>query len=215
MEFAMFTCNPFQENTYLVWDDTKACVLIDPGCYYPNEIEEVAGFIKDHGLKPHSILNTHCHLDHVFGVQHFKTLYQIPFVCHSLEQPNLHMLEYQAGMFGIRLKDPTPQPDSLLDSHNQYRFGHTTLDLLFVPGHSPGHLAFYHRHDGLILSGDVLFCEGVGRTDLPGCSQNDLINSIQEVLYALPNDTRVLPGHMGETTVGHEKMYNPYVRAKT
>ncbi|MBI3143595.1 MAG: MBL fold metallo-hydrolase [Bacteroidetes bacterium] len=215
MEFAVFTFNPFQENTYVVWDDTKNCVLIDPGSYYPSEIEEITRFIDDNGLHPHSVLNTHCHLDHVFGVQHFKSLYQIPFVCHLQERANLDRLEFQAGMFGIRLKYPCPEPDVLLGAESQYQFGNTVLRLLFVPGHSPGHLAFYHQPSGVLLGGDVLFREGIGRTDLPGSSQPALVQSIQEVLYALPGETRVLPGHMGETTIGHEKRHNPYVRAKT
>lgn len=213
MQFTKFTFNPFQENTYVLWDDTKECIIVDPGCYYPNEFETLVQSITKLELKPVGVLNTHCHIDHVLGVSEVLEHYGIPFIGHEKEQLNLDRLSFQADMFGLKLKSAVPSMDEMIDEPSVFSFGNTRLDVLFVPGHSPGHLAFYHKESGVLVGGDVLFYESIGRTDLPGCNHQDLIESIRTKLWALPNETTVLPGHMQNTTIGHEKEHNPFLRS--
>ncbi|MFY0673465.1 MAG: MBL fold metallo-hydrolase [Bacteroidia bacterium] len=210
MQFAKFTFNPFQENTYVLYDETKECILIDPGCYYPNEFQELKGFISENGLNPKAIVNTHCHIDHVLGVQDCIDEWNIPFIGHSMENVNLERLEFQAQMFGLPLKAARPEFSKNIDEGDKFKFGATELEVLFVPGHSPGHLAFYSLKDQLLVSGDVLFRGSIGRTDLPGCNHEDLIKSIREKVFNLPNETAVLAGHMVNTTVGFEMQTNPF-----
>lgn len=211
MNYTKFTFNPFQENTYVLWDSTKECIIIDPGCYYPAELDTLNGFIKKEGLDVQAIVNTHCHIDHVLGVSAVKEAYGVPFLCHDQEQLNLERLPFQAQMFGLPLKDVTPKVDRFIDTTETVRFGETELEIRFVPGHSPGHLAFYHSKSAIVVGGDVLFRESVGRTDLPGCNEADLYKSIIKELYTLPDETKVLAGHMDETTIGHEKANNQFV----
>ena len=212
MQYSKFTFNPFQENTFILWDETQECIVIDPGCYYPHEVEELTSFIKSKDLKPVGILNTHCHIDHVLGVSAVKEVYDIPFTSHRLEQLNLDRLAFQADMFGIRLTGAVPTMDAMLEEGQVFSFGNTDFVTMFVPGHSPGHLAFYSEKDQLLVGGDVLFYESIGRTDLPGCNHQDLLDSIKDKLFLLPDATEVLPGHMQHTTIGHEKEFNPFLR---
>lgn len=210
MQYAKFTFNPFQENTYVLFDETKKCIIIDPGCYYPNEFKELKSFVNDNGIKPVAIVNTHCHIDHMLGVQDCIDEWNLPFIGHDKEQLNLDRLAFQAQMFGLPLKAAAPEFTSKLNEGDEYAFGNTILKVLFVPGHSPGHLAFYSRSDKLLVSGDVLFRGSIGRTDLPGCNHNDLIMSIKDKIFQLPDDTTVLAGHMENTSIGYEKKTNPF-----
>jgi len=213
MKYAKFTFNPFQENTFIIWDDSKECLIIDPGCYYPNEFEELDAFVTKENLVPKGILNTHCHIDHVLGVSQLMEQYDIPFIIHEKEQVNLDRLSMQAQMFGLPLRHATPEADQLISEGDAMAFGNTELAVLFVPGHSPGHLAFHHKDSSLLIGGDVLFRNSIGRTDLPGCNASDLISSIKTKLYTLPENTTVLPGHMENTTIGYEMKNNPFVKA--
>ncbi|MBI1182956.1 MBL fold metallo-hydrolase [bacterium] len=212
MKYAKFTVNPFQENTYILYDDSKECIIIDPGCYQAHEIAKLENFINDEGLNPKMVLNTHCHIDHVLAVSHFKAKYNIPFVAHKKEDFNLERLPFQSNLFGMPLKDSVPEVDQYVDEANSIRFGHTELSIRFVPGHSPGHLVFYHRASALLVAGDVLFYESIGRTDLPGCNTQDLLNGIKNKLFTLPESTEVLCGHGPNTRIGHEKKNNPYLK---
>lgn len=212
MQYAKFTFNPFQENTFVLWDETQKCIIVDPGCYQPTEFQELTSFITKQGLEPVGILNTHCHIDHMLGVSDLQEQYGIPFTCHKLEQLNLDRLNFQADMFGIKLRGAVPEMDTLIEESAMFSFGNTRLQTLFVPGHSPGHLAFFNKEEQILVGGDVLFYESIGRTDLPGCNHQDLIDSIQQKLFVLPNETVVLPGHMQNTTIGHEKEFNPFLK---
>lgn len=212
MQYAKFTFNPFQENTFVLWDETQKCIIVDPGCYQPTELQELTSFITKQGLEPVGILNTHCHIDHMLGVSDLQEQYGIPFTCHKLEQLNLDRLTFQADMFGIKLRGVVPEMDTLIEESAVFSFGNTRLQTLFVPGHSPGHLAFFNKEEQILVGGDVLFYESIGRTDLPGCNHQDLIDSIQQKLFVLPNETVVLPGHMQNTTIGHEKEFNPFLK---
>jgi glyoxylase-like metal-dependent hydrolase (beta-lactamase superfamily II) len=213
MQYAKFTFNPFQENTYILFDESKECVIIDPGCYYPNEFKELKSFVEDNGLWPVAIVNTHCHIDHMLGVQDCIDEWNLPFIGHEKEQLNLDRLEFQAQMFGLPLKATSPEFSRCLKEGDEYAFGNSTLKVLFVPGHSPGHLAFYSEKDKLLISGDVLFRGSIGRTDLPGCNHEDLISNIKDKVFQLPTETIVLAGHMENTSIGFEKETNPFFNA--
>ena len=215
MEYQKFTFNPFQENTYLLWDETKNAIIIDPGCFYPGEFQELQEFIKLKELKPSFILNTHCHIDHMLGFTECVNAYDLGLHCHPLEMLNIDRLDLQSNAFGLRVPADNWENiriDKEVQEGDLICFGNTELEVFFVPGHSPGHLAFLNRANKLLIGGDVLFREGVGRTDLPNCSHSDLMQSIKEKLYTLDDDIEVLPGHMDSTTIGHEKQFNPFVK---
>lgn len=196
----------------MLWDSTKECILIDPGCYYQAEYEALYGFIEKEKLSVKAIVNTHCHIDHVLGVAAVQEKYAVPFLCHQKEVQHLERLPMQAQMFGLPLKDVPPEADKFIDVQDKVQFGEMELEIRFVPGHSPGHLAFYHAQSKVLVGGDVLFRESIGRTDLPGCNEQDLYKGILTQLFTLPDDTVVLAGHMQETTIGHEKAHNPFLQ---
>lgn len=213
MKYKVFTCNPFQENAYLLWDETNNAILVDPGMSNDLELKELTEFITNNNLLLNKIVNTHCHVDHVFGVQQVIDLYKVPFLARSEELPNVKRFMQHASIFGVKPKFDCPEPTEFLDDEKQVHFGNTVLDLLFVPGHSPGHIALYNQKDGLLVGGDVLFDGSIGRTDLPGGDFNTLEKSIKNEFYKLPDSTVVLAGHMNSTTIGKEKSTNPMVRA--
>jgi hydroxyacylglutathione hydrolase len=209
LEVQSFTFNPFEENTYLLYDETRACVIVDPGCYEQDERFELESFISDHNLEVKLLLNTHCHVDHVLGNYFIKEKYKVKLLIHQNEEAVLKAVKVYASSYGInQYHDATA--DGFLDEHDQVTFGNQTLKVLFVPGHSPGHIAFYHEQSGVLIGGDVLFYNSIGRTDLPGGNYNTLISSIHQKLFTLPDQTRVLPGHGPETSIGFEKKTNPF-----
>ena len=211
-QVASFTFNPLQENTYIVYDETKECVIIDPGCYSSAEEQEMVDFIEKNKLNPVRLLNTHCHLDHVFGNKFIAEKYNLELEIHK---DDLVMLEYapQAGqMYGIPMQ-PSPAPSRFIEVGETITFGNTKFEVLFTPGHSPGSISFYCAEAQFVIAGDVLFRRSIGRTQgLPMTDVNVLMTSIREQLYTLPDATVVYAGHMGSTTIGEEKRENPYVR---
>jgi glyoxylase-like metal-dependent hydrolase (beta-lactamase superfamily II) len=204
-----FTFNPFSENTYVVYDETGAGVIIDPGCYEPEEKTTLTRFINDTGIKIKYLLNTHCHIDHVLGNDFVKSTYKVPFLIHAREEPVLRAVKAYAPSYGFALYHEA-LPDQFIDEGDVISFGSTKLNVLFLPGHAPGHVGFYHSESKSLLSGDVLFERSIGRTDLPGGDHKTLIESIRKKVFALPDDTVVYPGHGNPTTVGEEKLSNPY-----
>lgn len=207
-----FTCNPYQENTYILYEDSGACVIVDPGMYGPDEQQALIDFIEEKGLKPEHLLNTHCHIDHVLGNRLIYETYGLLPQFHELEVPVLVEVQHYAPQMGIRY-DVSPIDESFLPAEGTVRFGDQELQLIFAPGHSPGHLCFYHAGQGFLIGGDVLFRQSIGRTDLPGGNHQQLLDSIQKRIYTLPDETIVYPGHGPETTIGFEKQSNPFVRA--
>lgn len=205
-----FTFNPFQENTYVVFNTSKECFIIDPGCYTPSEEVEILDFITKKGLKPVGLLNTHCHIDHVFGNRFIAEKFDLIPQIHQLEEKMLDAAGASAKMFGL---DYVPSPKPAILPENQILLGTEVFDILFVPGHSPGHVAFYHAGSKSLISGDVLFRRSIGRTDLPGGDMDTLLASIREKLFALPDETIVYAGHMESTTLGFEKENNPFLNA--
>lgn len=204
-----FVFNPFQENTYVIYDETDECVIIDPGCYDKAERDELADFIEGNGLKVRMLLNTHCHIDHILGNTFVKERYHTQLFLHPTEEFVLNAQKILAPHYGMPLYQEA-KPDGYLQEPNLVEFGDQKFSVLFVPGHSPGHIAFYNEKEKIVLAGDVLFRSSVGRTDLPGGNHNTLINSIHQKLFTLPNDVTVYPGHGGETTIGFEKTTNPF-----
>jgi glyoxylase-like metal-dependent hydrolase (beta-lactamase superfamily II) len=205
-----FVNNPYQENTYLLFDETGKCVIIDPGMYTAAEQNTVVAFIRDNNLKPVLLLNTHCHIDHVLGNKFVFDQYGLKPQFHEGESEVLAAVVAYAPSMGFRY-DPSPLPDTYLPETGTVKFGNTELQLIFAPGHSPAHLCFYDKAANILIGGDVLFRNSIGRTDLPGGDYSTLIKNIEEKLFLLPDDCTVYPGHGPETTIGYEKQTNPYL----
>ncbi|MDX1630081.1 MAG: MBL fold metallo-hydrolase, partial [Fulvivirga sp.] len=188
-----FVFNPFMENTYVVYDDSRACVVIDPGCYEGYEQNELSSFIEQNDLKVVKLLNTHCHIDHVLGNQFVKDKYNVKLYVHPRDEEVLKAVKAYAPSYGFtHYEEATIDED--LQEGQEVTFGNTSLDVLFVPGHSPGHVAFVDHSSKKIIGGDVLFQGSIGRTDLPGGDHEKLIKSIQEKLFPLGDDYTVYCG---------------------
>ena len=211
IEVKSFVCNPYQENTYLLFDETKECVIVDPGMYSGPEQNAVLNFIKDEGLKPVRLLNTHCHIDHVLGNKFICDTFGLLPQFHKGELPVLTAVPSYAPQMGIRY-ELSPMPETFLEESGTISFGNSTLELIFAPGHSPAHLCFYSKADQFLIGGDVLFYGSIGRTDLPGGNFDTLMKSIKKKLLVLPDDCTVYPGHGGETSIGFERNNNYYLR---
>ena len=206
-----FEFNPFAENTYVVWDATGECAIFDPGCYTEEERVMLREFISDNKLKPVRLINTHCHLDHVFGNKFVADTWGLGLEIHRGELQVLERFVDVCKMYGIPNIQPSPMPTAFLEAATTITFGETVLDLLWTPGHSPASISFYCQKEKFVLAGDVLFFESIGRTDLPGGDFDTLIKSIREQLFALPGETIVYSGHGPTTTIRHEKEYNPFL----
>ena len=209
IQIAKFTFNPFSENTYILFDETKECVIIDPGCQMPAEKEALKGFIEEKGLKPVRLLNTHCHVDHVFGNNFVHQEYGLEVEAHRLDLPTLALVPQACMMYGIRDYELSPEPTKFFEEGDVLEFGSSQLNVIHGPGHAPGHVAFYAANDGFVINGDILFQGSFGRYDLPGGDLATLKNTITEKMFMLPDDTLVYTGHGGETTIGQEKLTNP------
>lgn len=206
-----FTFNPVQENTYVLYNEKGECCIIDPGCYFASEEQALTGFIENNGLKPVLLLNTHCHLDHIFGNRFIYKKYNLPLHLHALEKPVLEYGPTSGQAWGL----PFDNYDAeliFIDEGKTIRIGDEELDILFTPGHSPGSISFYSKAHKFVIAGDVLFQGSIGRTDLPGGDFTVLSESIKTKLYTLPEDVIVYAGHGDSTTIGDEMKSNPFVR---
>ncbi len=213
IQLETFTFNPFQENTYLLSDDDKNAIIIDPGMYGPQEVQILNSFIEENGLKPVKALLTHAHLDHIFGLKTFLEIYDVPFYVHKEELPVYTSAEAVAANYGVELSLPQKQYE-LISETEVVSFGGEELEIRFAPGHSPGSICFYSKENDWVIGGDVLFQQSVGRTDLPGGDHDTLIRSIQTQLFTLPDTTTVYSGHGPSTNIGFEKMNNPFLRGQ-
>lgn len=205
-----FVFNPVQENTYLLYNEQGSGIMIDPGCYFDEERNELQNFIEQKKIRLRLLVNTHCHLDHVFGNQWIHKTYGLLLHLHEKEKQVLDFAPASGLMWNLpfdnyngELKYFKEGEDILLDDDR--------LEVRFTPGHSPGHVCFYCKAQAFVIGGDVLFKESIGRTDLPGGNFDTLINSIKTQLFPLPDDTVVYSGHGPETTIGHEKKHNPFL----
>ncbi len=209
MTVRSFVFNPFQENTYILFDETRECVVIDPGCFEESEKKELSDFIESQKLKVQLLLNTHCHVDHVLGNYFIKEKYKVNLLIHESEVAILKAVSAYAPSYGLFNYDEATA-DGYLQEGDTIRFGNQILDVIAAPGHSPGHVVFYHDNEKILIGGDVLFYNSIGRTDLPGGNHEELIKSIHQKIFTLPDKVKVFPGHGPETTIGFEKRTNPF-----
>ena len=212
MELKSFVFNPFYENTFVLSSEKGNCIIFDPGCYEDYEVSELKEYIHMHDLKVKMIVNTHCHIDHVLGNDALKFEYKVPLLIPENEKEVFDSVPAYApqwGMAGYR----HAEVDDLVKGGEMLTLDEVNMQMIEVPGHSPGHLMFYIASEKKMIGGDVLFRESIGRTDLPGGNHEDLLKNIQERVYVLPEDVEVFPGHGPSTTIGHEKKHNPFVRA--
>lgn len=210
MHVQKFTFNPFQENTYVLHADGEG-ILIDPGCSDRNEQRVLEDWLQANGVRLTRSLLTHAHIDHVMGCAWVHERYGLLPELHRKDLPTLAMVEQSGLLFGIAC-DPVPEPVAFLEEGQVIQLGDEHLDILFVPGHAPGHVAFFHPKQRFLIGGDVLFQRSIGRTDLPGGDFDVLQRSIREQFYPLGDDVVVYCGHGPETTVGEERRENPFVR---
>lgn len=210
MTIKQFVFSPFSVNTFLVYDESKECIIIDAACYIKKEEEALKKYISENQLKPVRLLNTHCHLDHVFGNKFINETFGLKPEAHKDEKPNNDFAAQAAENYGLTMAAPPPL-GNFIDENDSIQFGNSKLEILYVPGHTKGSLAFYSKEENVLISGDVLFKDSIGRTDLPGGNFDTLKKSIVTRLYTLNDETTVLPGHGPSTEIGYEKRNNPFI----
>lgn len=210
LKIQMFTFNPVQENTYVIFNEEGACAIVDPGCYFDHEYKELTDFIHTNNLVPKCLLNTHCHLDHIFGNRRIAELYNLQLHMHPKEKKLFDYAPASGEMWGLPFKN-YEGAIIYINEGEKIKIGHDELEILFTPGHSSGSVSFYSSEGKFVLSGDVLFQAGIGRTDLPGGDFDTLVSSIKHKLFMLPDDVTVYSGHGPQTTIGEEKRSNPFL----
>jgi len=209
MKIYKLVFSPIDVNTYILEDSSGDCAIIDCGCYDVSEFQELTSFIEEKKLKPVLLLNTHCHLDHIFGNRYLLEKYNLRALSHEMEEMNRKEGPRHALLFGLSMEMP-PEPERFIADNEIIRFCSTDLKVLSVPGHSAGGLAFYSKNDGCVFTGDALFAGSIGRTDLPGGDSETLMNSIKNKLFTLPESTVIYAGHGSESTIGIEIKTNPW-----
>lgn len=206
-----FTFSPVQENTYIIYNEQGHAFIIDPGCYFEEERDQLARFLQQNKLTPVQLLNTHCHLDHVFGNKWVYDQYGLELHLHPNEKQVLDYAPASGLMWNLPF-DNYNGPLHWLNAGDEILMGSDQLSVLFTPGHAPGHVCFYCEAQGFVIGGDVLFRASIGRTDLPGGDHETLLKSIRTQLFVLPDETMVYSGHGQPTTIGYEKKYNPFLQ---
>lgn len=210
LEIKKFVVNPLQENTFLIYDETKECVIVDAGFYYGEEEEEVDLFIEKNQLKLIKLINTHCHFDHIMGVEYLRKKYNVNFEAHKEDENWVNQAVAKGALFGFEMKPVSPI-DNFIVGNGTVKFGNSELAIIHVPGHSAGHVVFYSKSESKLFAGDVLFYGSIGRTDLPGGDYDTLIRNIKTKLFELPDKTVVFCGHGPETSIAFEKANNPFL----
>lgn len=211
LKIETFTFNPFQENTYVLYNEKGNAMIMDPGTYFPAEVQTLKEFILRRGLRPVQLINTHCHLDHIFGNKYMAETHGLTPQIHPDEEALHAKSAVFAAQYGLEF-DPYAGDFIYLNEGDKVTMDEDELEVILVPGHSPGSLAFYCRSQQFVISGDALFLESIGRTDLPGGDHGQLLHSIKEKLFNLPPETVVYPGHGPRTTIEHERKNNPFVQ---
>lgn len=211
MKIKQFQFNPIQENTYVVYDETNECVVIDAGCFYPEEKMELLDFIIDNDLVVKHLLNTHLHFDHVFGNTFFEERLGILTKANPKDEFLLEKMSSQLKMFGFQGEATPPKIGEYIKENDIIKFGNQEFVVFEVPGHSPGSVVFYSIKGNCAFVGDVLFRGSIGRTDLEGGSLEQLIDGIKTKLFKLPAETTIYSGHGPITTIGYEQRNNPYL----
>jgi len=209
LQIKLFEFSPIQENTYVLYNEFNECLIIDPGCYYDDEKDELVNFLVKMDLKPKMLLNTHCHLDHVFGNKFIAEKFGLTLQIHRNEKFVLDFAPKSGLMYNLPF-DNYNGDFIYLAAGDKIKLGTDELTVIEAPGHSPGHICFYCAAQHFIISGDVLFKRSIGRTDLPGGDHETLLKNIREKLFTLPAETQVYSGHGPVTTIGEEKTHNPF-----
>lgn len=210
LKVKVFSFSPVQENTYVLYNEHNKAIIIDPGCYFSAEQETLKNFIKDTKLEPVRLLNTHCHLDHVFGNKWVHDTWGLELYIHQGEKQMLELAPLSGERWGLPFQN-YEGPLHFLEAGDEVFLDQDKLSVILAPGHSPASICFYCKEQGFVIGGDVLFRESIGRTDLPGGDHETLLASIRTQLFTLPDTTEVFPGHGSPTTIGHEKEHNPFM----
>ena len=212
MKIKRFIFNPFQENTFVLYDKSRECVIIDSGCYEKEEEKELEDFITEKKLKPVALLNTHCHIDHILGNQFVAEKWGVELQMHKNDLPLLENAGQISKMYWLENYSGSPYPKHFLKDGDTFSFGKSKLDVIFTPGHAPGHICFYSKQHNFIISGDVIFQMSIGRTDLPFGDYDTLINSITKKIFPLPGQTQIHCGHGPSTVLNYEREHNPFLQ---
>ncbi|GIK60768.1 MAG: MBL fold metallo-hydrolase [Ignavibacteriota bacterium] len=211
LKIKLFTFNMFSENTIIIWDDeSRDAAIVDPGTSSSTEENELLSFISSKDLRIKYLINTHCHIDHILGCSFVKEKFNPVYYAPELDLPLLDNAQHQAQMFDLDIDQP-PIPDKLITEQTEIMIGESKLQFLFTPGHTPGEFCIYIGEEKICVTGDVLFKESIGRTDLWGGNYETLLNSIHEKLFLLPDDVIIYPGHGEPSTIGYEKQNNPFL----
>ena len=212
MKIKTFTFNPFAENTYVVYDEeTKDCIIIDPGCYDSSEEKMLFNFISSKKIVTKTLINTHFHIDHIFGNNFVIKSWNIKLFTHKKEEELLNQSENIAKSYGLENYQPSPKADNFIDENDNIELGKEQFNIFFTPGHSPGHICLYNKKHNILISGDVIFMNSIGRTDLPGGNHKTLIESINKKIINLPDETTIYCGHGPSTNLANEKINNPFL----
>ena len=212
MKIKTFEFNPLGVNTYVLYDRTGECIVVDASCFFPDENKLLLNFILDNNLVVKHLVNTHLHFDHIFGVNFLASQFGLKLLVHRDDIVLLENLSQQLQLFGFNTNvDYRPEIGGFLAENDVVSFGEQQLKVLHVPGHSPGSIVFYNEKEKLALVGDVLFNGSIGRTDLLEGSFEQLTEGIRTKLFTFSDDTEVYPGHGPKTTIGQERRYNPFV----
>ncbi len=206
-----FEFNPFQVNTYLIIDEAKNCIIVDPACYFPEEYDTLFEYISSNNLQPVKIMNTHCHIDHILGCSKVKEKYKIEFYAHEADQFLVTGMHAYAAMYNFDVEEEL-KINHFIKAESIVHLGNNEIHMLHVPGHSPGSICMYSPESKFVITGDVLFKGSIGRSDLPGGNHNLLIEGIKKKLFTLPGEVIVYPGHSYSSTIDLEKRTNPFFR---
>ena len=209
MKLHRFEFSPFAENTYVITGTGQQCIIVDPGCYQATEEMMLKNWIEELGLTPVALLNTHAHIDHIFGNAFVKNTWNVPMYLHHDDLPLFDRAESMAALWNLSYS-PSPMPDADLKGVQHLELAGIKLELRHVPGHAPGHVIFIHHESRQVICGDTLFRGSIGRTDLPGGNHELLLSSIRSHMFTLPDDYVLHSGHGPETTVGEERTHNPF-----
>ncbi|NLZ94904.1 MAG: MBL fold metallo-hydrolase [Bacteroidales bacterium] len=213
MNVKIFEFNPIAVNTYVLYDETGECVIVDAACFFPNEQQELLNFINEKKLDVKHLINTHLHFDHVFGINFIEKQFDVKMQAHKADEFLLANMEQQMAMFGFPANgDYIPTLSKYIDENDTIEFGNQKLSIISVPGHSPGSIVFYNEEKGIAVSGDVLFNGSIGRTDLPQGNHNLLIDGIKTKMLTMPVNTVVYPGHGPDTSIEKETKTNPFLQ---
>ncbi|MFO7978211.1 MAG: MBL fold metallo-hydrolase [Bacteroidales bacterium] len=210
MQVEVMSFNPFQTNTYILYDETNQCVIIDPSCYEKHEQKKLSAFIEEKNLKPQALLLTHCHIDHILGSNYVSRKYKLKPLTHRDSMIFLENSRDYGKSFGFDLDKPV-MPERYLEDGDLVEFGNQQLKVIHTPGHAAGSLCYFHKDSGALISGDVLFQNSIGRTDLPTGDHDTLVKSILQKIITLPEEVTVYPGHGPATNIGYEKKTNPFL----